>query len=136
MPGTHEIYSLPLDFFPSVGFQTTQCAFPMANMSPSLQFPCFLQAPLAIDKDAPPLAADGAAAEAGHDGLEPPRAGILALTVPRELQDLVVKGAGLQEHSRDCVVASHVSCLSPGGGAVCYIGGMAYSLASWPPRAP
>lgn len=73
----------------------------MPVMSSGLQLSCLLQAPLAVDKHAPPLAADGAAAESGHDGLERPGAGILALAVPRELYNLIVKGAGLQEDSRD-----------------------------------
>lgn len=76
---------------------TTRCQ----HMTCPLQLSRLLQAPLTVDKHTPPLGADGAAAEAGHDGLEPLGAGTLTLAVPRELQDLIVEGAGLQEHGRD-----------------------------------
>lgn len=132
----HAIRSFALlVLFSSAGCQTIQCGHSMRQVPPSLQLPCFLQAPLAVDKHAPPLAADGAAAEAGHDGLEPPGAGTLSLAIPRVLQDLVIKGAGLQEHSRDCTAESLGQCLSRGV-ILCRVGAMAYFLASWPPRAP
>lgn len=73
------------------------------------QLPRSPQRLVAVDEHAPALAADGAAAETGDDGLE-------AALAARVLEDGVVEGAGLQPDGGDPELLGLAQDLEGGGG--------------------